>query len=412
MDVDVPGADIMAATETAEDDGGAIELTSSRWLRIAGIPVAIFLATRVAQLIALALITPAGGPSLRTRLLSWDAGWFINVAQYGYPHGYTIDSTGAVVGNGLAFFPLYPLLIDVGHVLGASYGWSALIVAWLAGAAAAILLAALGRDLALAGRLGSAAAARPNAVAYALVALLCTQPMSVVLSMGYSESLFIALVAGSLLALHRRAWLVAGLLAVGAGLTRATGAALAVALAVAAVVRIVDRSTSRRERLAAAIAALAALASVPAYVGWVGLRVGDLKAWFTIQTAGWGTTFDYGRSTWSFVTSTLGSGDSWVAMSVVIILAAALVATIAALVRRTWWPLAIYGVISFLLVIGQAGFYHSKPRLLVPALLVLFPAAAAAARTTWRRAAVWITLFAVFGMWYGAYMVSIWRYAI
>ena len=48
-------------------------------------------------------------------------------------------------------------------------------------------------------------------------------------------------------------------------------------------------------------AALIALAGVPSYLLWVGLRVGDMNAWFKIQTAGWGTTFDWGSSTWDFL---------------------------------------------------------------------------------------------------------------
>ncbi len=157
---------------------------------------------------------------------------------------------------------------------------------------------------------------------------------------------------------------------------------------------------------------MAALAAVPAYILWVGERVGDLHAWFRIQTAGWGTTFDFGRSTWQFVTSTLHTGNGWVAMSVVAILIAATVALVVSLRGQGWLPLRVYGVIAFILVVGQAGFYHSKPRLLVPALLLFVPAALAAGRARPRTAALWLSAYALFGLWYGAYMLTVWQYAI
>jgi mannosyltransferase PIG-V len=382
------------------------------WRRDAGIPLLIYAATRVVQLLILTWMDPANGPSIQSKLLSWDAGWFLNVAQNGYPPGYTYDAGGHLTANGLAFFPLYPMLIRAGHACGLSYGASALTISWIAGAAAAILIYLLTRALVGAGHFGRRPRDSSTAVGYALVALFCAQPMSIVLSMGYTESLFMALVAGCLLAAYRHAWVVAGLLGVAAGLTRPTGAALAVALSVAAAIRIADRDTGLRERITAIGASAAALATVPAYIGWVGLRVGDADAWFKIQTAGWGSTFDYGASTWSFVTSTVQTSGDWVAVSVVAILVAATVALVIALTHRGWLPLTVYGLIAFILVVGQSGFFHSKPRLLVPVLLLFVPAALAAGRARPRNAALWLGAYALFGLWYGAYMITVWKYAI
>lgn len=408
------------ATEFESEDDAVASGHRWNWRTEVGIPLLIYAVTRVAQLLVLVWMSPVGGPSLQSKLLSWDAGWFINVAQNGYPHSYTYDG-GHLTGNGLAFFPAYPLLIRGVHELGLSYGAAALTIAWVAGAAAAVLLYLLARTLCESGCFGvltpggvggDRTGVSPRAVGYALVVLVCGQPMSIVLSMGYTESLFIALVAGSLLAAHKHAWLTAGGLAVVAGLTRPTGIALAVAVAVAAIMRVRQRDTGVRERVAAVVAGLAALASVPAYIGWVGLRLGDIRAWFTIQTAGWGTTFDYGRSAWTFITTTLRTGDGWVAMSVVFILLAATVAMIVTVTHRGWAPLTVYGVIAFVLVVGQAGYFHSKPRLLVPVLLLFVPAAIAAGRARPRNAALWLTAYALIGFWYGAYMITIWHYAI
>jgi hypothetical protein len=102
----------------------------------------------------------------------------------------------------------------------------------------------------------------------------------------------------------------------------------------------------------------------------------------------------------------------WVAISVLLILVAATVATIIGIRQNTWLPLSVYGFLAYALVVGQAGFFHSKPRLLLPALLVLLPAAFAAARARPSRATWWLVGYAAIGLWYGAYMVTVWRYAI
>jgi Gpi18-like mannosyltransferase len=380
-------------------------------LRDEGWAAMLFIATRVVQLLVLAWMAPAG-TKIGDKLLSWDGGWFLNVAEQGYPHGFAYDASGAVTGNGLAFFPLYPMLIRGLAALGPSYASSAIVITALAGLAGAVVIFELGRVLADDGRLGEAARRRPKAVGYALVVLVYGQPMSVVFSMGYTEGLFVALVAGALLAAYRRSWLFAGLLGVLAGLTRPTGAAVAVALAVAAAARIADPEAGRRERAAASIAGLAALASVPAYILWVGERVGHPGAWFTIQTSGWGSTFDFGSSTWQFITSTLKSSDGFVPLSVVAIVIAATIALIRSLCGPGWLPLRVYGVIAFVMVVCESGFYHSKPRLLVPALVLLVPAAIAASRARPRMAALWLAVYALAGFWYGAYMLMVWPYAI
>ncbi|HZD97160.1 MAG TPA: mannosyltransferase family protein [Micromonosporaceae bacterium] len=378
------------------------------WARDAGVPLAIFAVTRALQIAILEWMLPPRS-TLSGRLLSWDADWFIRVATHGYPHTFTYDSGGNLTGNELAFFPLYPWLIRIVDDLGIAPDNSALAVAWLAAAIASVLVYALVRRVAIGAGQSPTVARR---IGYAFVVLCFAQPLSVVLSMGYSEPVFLALVAGMFLAAYRRWWLVAGLLGAAAGLTRPTGAAAAVGLTVAAVMCLADRIRPGREKVAAAVGSLIALAGVPAYIGWVGLRVHDLNAWFKIQTAGWGTTFDYGRSTWDFVTTTVHTGVDWVAISVVLILIAATVALVIGARQNAWLPLTVYGVLAYALVVGQAGFFHSKPRLMLPVLLVLLPAAWAAGRARPSRAAWWLAGYALFGLWYGAYMITVWQYAI
>jgi hypothetical protein len=377
--------------------------TAGSW-RGVGAALGIFALTRVGQLIMLAWLGGAShdGVGLRARLLVWDAGWFLRVAVNGYPHGYTYDDAHHLQGNELAFFPVYPMLIRLVSRFGVDAGNAAIAVSWLASIGLAIALHLLGTSL------------YGKRTGWALVAICCTAPVSVVFSMAYSEGIFLALVAGMLVAAHRGVWLAAGLLGLAAALTRPTGAAAALALAVAALlaVRRSWRTGSRENLWQPVLAAVTALAGVPLFLLWVGLRVGDMSAWFRIQAAGWGTSFDFGASTARFLRTTLSTGDGWVPISVALILLVALAAAGVALAQRPWLPLAVYGVVAMILVYGQGGFYHSKPRLLVPVLLTLLPAAVAAGRARPRVAILSIAAWAAFGLWYGAYMITVWPYTL
>jgi hypothetical protein len=386
----------------------APEQTETLWAKAGGwhgvgTALGILALTRVGQLVMLLWLGSAAddGVTLRGRLLVWDAGWFLRVAVNGYPHGYTFGADGRLEANELAFFPLYPMLIRAGAALGLDAGTAAIFLSWLASIGAAVALHLLGTSL------------YGRRAGWALVAICCSAPVSIVLSMAYSESLFLALVAGMLVAAHRKVWWAAGLLGLCASLTRPTGAAAAVALAVAAALAVRDaRSAGTGGTWKPIVAASVALAGVPAYLGWVGLRVGDPEAWFRIQAAGWGTSFDYGESTVKFLDTTLNSGEGWVPISVALILLAALVAAGVALAGRPWLPVTVYGLIAMILVYGQAGFYHSKPRLLLPVLLTLLPAVLAAARARPRVAVLSIIAWAAFGLWYGAYLVAVWPYTL
>lgn len=393
----VPEPAIIVTPEPAVDEGAP--RPARDWRRTVATyawVLVVYLFTRLVQLMILGWLEPVG-TDLRDRLLAWDGGWWIRVATEGYPTGYTYDDHGNLTGNGLAFFPLYPSLMKLLDTTGMSAGTSALAIAWVAAGVASVLIFKLGTNISGNVRVG-----------FALVVLFCTQPMSIVLSMGYSEALFLAVVLGALLATWYRNWWLAGVLACAAGLTRPTGAAVAVAVMVAAVVAVARRRNSAWALAGAGIGLL----GVPAYLLWVGLRVGHLDGWFQIQTAGWGTTTDYGKSTWEFIRTALHQGDGWVQVSVAMILIAAVVSAGFAVARRTWLPLTVYGLISLALVVGQAGYYHSKPRLLVPVLLTLVPAAYAAAKARTATAVVGLTIFGLFGMWYGAYLLAVWHYTI
>ena len=134
-------------------------------LRFAGLAVLTAVLLRALQLVFVAALTNEDDRVV-DRLLIWDGGWFLNIATEGYPDEYTYDDDGVPVGNGLAFFPLFPLLVRGVAALGVPVGDASLLVAGVAGLVAALLIYLL----------GVAIWSRPAGMM--LMVLVCAQPMA------------------------------------------------------------------------------------------------------------------------------------------------------------------------------------------------------------------------------------------
>lgn len=136
----------------------------------------------------------------------WDAANYVRIAQYGYQ---TVYDT--------AFFPLFPLLISILAYPFGSWGYIAagMLISNLAFLGALFVLYQLAADVA-----GEHAARRT-------LLYLAIFPTAFYFFAAYNESLFILLAAGSLLAMRRQQWLIAGLLGCLASLTRSAGPILA-----------------------------------------------------------------------------------------------------------------------------------------------------------------------------------------
>jgi mannosyltransferase PIG-V len=163
-----------------------------------------------------ALTHPAGGASdtLLSPLARWDASWYLEIADSGYGDA----------GPRTAFFPLYPLLARAGAELVGGSRTALLASAELLSLAA--LLGALMLLWRLARiELGERAAA-------ATVLLTAVFPGSVFFGAPYSESLFLLLSVGAVLAAREGRWAWAGLAAAGATATRSAGILLLVPLVI------------------------------------------------------------------------------------------------------------------------------------------------------------------------------------
>jgi Mannosyltransferase (PIG-V) len=393
-------------------------LLSLLWL-----PAAIYVVLRVAQLGLLKWkISWPGHPGengVRAHLREWDSIWFIRTAEHGYPHQ-LLWTGGFLHQTELPFFPLYPGLIWVAHeITRLPFDVSAYLVSTAAGGVAALLLFLLGRDL------------YDDRAGYALLVLFSAQPMSIVLSMAYSEALFTAFVIAMLLALRRGLWLTAGVCCLLAGLTRVTGLAATATLGLTALYAL--WKMWRRQRGAGlgdengqiwdrpvawwrpVLATVIGAAGVPAFIIWMGLRVGRLDAYFLIQDKAWDTRYDGGVATTKAIYHILrgdawwtpGGDPGWTDLSLSLLIMLAVVLTVVAFFERVWAPLLMYGAIILAMTIASDGIFTVKARYMVPTLVVLVPLALALCRTRRRTAIAVLTVYALAGIWYGAHELAL-----
>lgn len=327
----------------------------------------------------------AGGRSLPALWHSltgrYDAGPLLTIAMNGYDDGTAVPSN-------LAFFPLFPLLARVlGAVVGIPAG--ALIVSWTAGVACAIALFAIGR------RLGSPAMGTMLAVLWGAL------PHAITESMAYTESLFTALAAWVLYAVLARRWLLAGMLSVFAGLTRATAVAVIAVVGVAAIVELFRvRGRSWRAWVGGAVSPLGWLG----YMVWVSTRTGGIDGWLAVQK-GWGTTFDGGVYTARTFQTMLSGQTTLQLLMVTAIIAVTVVLLAISAAERVRWELQVYGLLVVVLSFGAAGYYQSKARLVLPAFTLLIPIAHALAGARRSTRVIILTGAALVSAWYGGYLL-------
>ncbi|MDI2127339.1 glycosyltransferase family 39 protein [Yinghuangia seranimata] len=210
-----------------------------------------------------------------------DASNYLDVARFGYPAHLPLAPDGSVRANNTAFFPLLPMIVRaVATVLGGRYVVAALLVSVVLGAASAYAVWRLAGHL------------RGRVVADRAVLLYCVFPGAFVFGFLYSESLAALLAAFCLLALARRRWLLAGVLAGVGTAVRPNMVALCVACAVAAGLAV-HRDRDWKSLWAPLLSPLGGAA----YLAWGTQRYGDARFWFRTQAEGWDQHTDWGAAT-------------------------------------------------------------------------------------------------------------------
>ncbi|AUG77697.1 hypothetical protein CFP65_2884 [Kitasatospora sp. MMS16-BH015] len=333
-----------------------------------------------------------GTPGLHRLAAMWDAYWYQGIVVHGYagfppvpgPHG---------PYEAYAFFPAYPALIRLVHLCGVPVGAAALAVAWLASLAAAWGIFRVGEHL-YGRRVGVIAAVLWGVTPYALVE-----------SAAYSEPLFTAFVAWALYAAVRRDWLGAGVLALLAGLSRPTGIALAAAVSGAALWELLRGRAGWRAAAGMLLAPLGFLG----YLGWVGLVKGRWDGYFRVQDA-WQSHFDFGRKTFYSLRDLLVRPDAIMLADVVVavVLAASVLLFALSIVQRQPLVLVLFSGAMLLLALGDAAYFNSRARFLLPAFTLLLPVATGLARVRSRASLVLILCSAALASaLYGGYLAFV-----
>ncbi|MEV0324020.1 glycosyltransferase family 39 protein [Streptomyces sp. NPDC050659] len=325
---------------------------------------------------------------------SWDCDWYLKIAENGYAHtlGTQFDA------NNMAFFPLYPLLVRAGEVLAPEpRGAVGLAISVVCSFLAAWGIFAVGDHL------------YGRRTGVLLAALWGSLPVALVQWMGYTESLFTALTAWALYAVLTGRWLWAGALAALAGLTRPTGAAVAAAVSLTALLALYRRGRAggripRRVLLGALVAPLGWLA----YVGWVGARLGRWDGYFAVQKL-WHNEWDGGVGTLRTMHDLLAveRPQLFLAMVTATLLASAALFVLSVGDRQPL-PLLIFTGLLLAIVLGSKGVYFPRARFLLPGFPLLLPVAAALARARTHVAVTALAAAAVTSAAFGGHMLLAW----
>ena len=356
-------------------------------------PAGVYLAVRVVGVAILGVLAAVHDRSLLDVLKAWDGDWYLSIAR----DGYHTTSFGMVDAAGhftpdttMAFFPGYPLVIGMlGRLTNTALPLVGVAASLIAGLCAAYGIVRLPRD---------------RKTGLITVALFASTPMAVTLSMVYSEALFSALAAWTLVGVMERRWWLAALCCAAAGLVRPSAGVLIIIVVVA----IVMYGRTASAWFAAAVCPL----GLVGFLAWVGNRTGSLTGWFEVQKAGWGTAFDFGVNTWQFIRTVLITDSSVMETTNMVVVVGAIVLCVLAVLRKQPWPLVAYGIGLVVMTAGSSGVTYSKMRLLVPAFTLLIPVAIGLARRRNGTVLAVLVASALVSGWIGAYALTGWKYAI
>lgn len=338
--------------------------------------------------------------SLAQWITSWDAKFYLLVATRGYgfhwqrplPHGSLYP-----------WFPGYPAAIaTIASVPGVSAALAGFIVTISAGMSAAWGLTRL--SLRLTGE--------PR-VSLLIVATWASAPSAIVFSMVYPEALYCAFAIWALHAMIGGRWLTAAALTFAAGAVQPSGAALVVAVSVAALGSAIH-SMRTGQRLSVWWRPLAAMVLAPlgllGYWGFVAVQTRRLDGWFWIERAAWYQSFDWGRGTLANIAQAFLGQASLPSALLVLVIVVAMVLAVLSLTEPAPAYLHAYSIAGIVLALGTTSTYLcSKPRFLLSLVLLALPLARVLAHVrTWLLVPL-IGVIAAATTWFGLYLTVIAR---
>jgi len=291
---------------------------------------------------------------------AWDVDWYGKIAKHGYEHEMLFDAQGNPQQMRIAFFPLLPMLMRYTSALfDISTPAAGVVISLPMG-----LVAAAGIHRLLKPYVG-------HRTALLVVALWGAAPPAFVQSIGYTESLFVALSAWALAALVERRWLTAATLTAVAGLSRSTSFILVGVVGMAA---LIEAARTRNWRALGAMA-IAPLGLV-GYFTFLRLRIGRWDAWSLTETApGWGNKVDFGKANmnnaWKVISGD-AFGDFNLTVFTLMVMFGAMCLLYLLRERRLPWPVwtwTVAGALFTLLSQGNSStgrYLHSFFPLFVP----------------------------------------------
>jgi hypothetical protein len=239
--------------------------------------ILIYLGSRVVLLVVALVLVGVEHNSLASELGRWDGTWYGQVASSGYPRHVS------PYPSDLGFFPLYPLLIWLAvHLPGPP---NSVIVAGTLISVMGGLIAALLVERLAAGWWGERAGRRA-------AVLFCIFPGSIVFSMAYAEGVLLPLVAGCLLALQQKRWLLGGVLAGLATAVQPDAVALVIVAGLCSGLEIRRRGWRDREARTSLLAPLLSTAGIASFAIFLWLHTGTPFATLHTQQKGWGEKVD------------------------------------------------------------------------------------------------------------------------
>jgi hypothetical protein len=213
--------------------------------------------------------TPPG--SILDWFKQWDSGWYLDIAQRGYT--YVPGKECSVV-----FFPLYPVLLGwltfggavdgrvVGYLISNGSLFFGIVVLWKL----------------------TVLEMRDESCAKHVVQLLLFNPMTVFYSSIYTESLYLLCLVSTLYFARTERWLLAGICAYAAALSRVVGLLLVVPLACEYFLQNHPHLTWRKPNVWRALVCFAAPAlGFLTYVGYLGRAFGEPLAFLKAEAV-WG----------------------------------------------------------------------------------------------------------------------------
>jgi Mannosyltransferase (PIG-V) len=400
------GTDDVAAPAQPEPAAVGARWSVPRPPRLPLTGVIIFAAIRVLSVAIGAFLLRSGKFSDRHwSVVRWlraaDGGHYLAIAA----HGYTYPPGQLAHASVFSFFPAYPAAMrSLAWLPGVTLIGAGLAVTAIAGLAAAWGITTLGLKL----------TADPR-ISLLMVAVWAVAPASTVLEMLYAEALFCALAVWALIALVDRRWLTAAGLTIAAGTVRSTAVALVAAVMVAAAAALIE-AVRTRQRIAGWWRPLAAALLAPlgllGFLAYVAVRTRRLDGWFWIENHTFHMTFDWGTSTLHELKRIFldAGGVPGLLVALAIIAGAALM--VWSLTERIPLYLHVYTVVVVVMALmSSANWIGSKPRFILPAILLALPVARLLAPLRTSVLVPLIALLTALSTWFGLYLIVIGRWA-